>query len=406
VKKIHIGFLSFLILLLVFSLQIGPISSYAFKENSSDPKFGFNVMNWTRLNWIQRPRVILLLKQLKVDWVRMPFPWVFIERKKGDPNFTKQDKMIDAMHKEGMKTLLFCGGSPPWAAARHAKGEAIPPRNPKDYANFLGVAAARYKGKGIAWEIWNEPNTPHYWGDELSTPEEYMKLLRPVYKAIKNADPDALVVGGCVLIQFMNEPKYSYLKGLLEKGLLDYCDIVSVHIYPIEREDAIKQFDDALSIVESMVREYGDHPIWLTELGLGSSRFAKEKATSLFKQKGLTEKQVEEVFDIPATKIIFSPLKEVPKILKVQLRLNPVLKEKLKKCNLTLDDLFEVSDNARVDTQKEQADLLEAAYNWSKKHRMFWFQLFDIAFSHGVVDKEYYVKQSFKRLKTLNQKKR
>jgi len=405
-SKRELFLFSIFILSILILFVARPLTLHADKDSSLKPKFGFNVMNWTRLNRAQRPRVILLLKQLDVDWVRLPFPWVFLERKEGKPNFTAQDKMIKAMHKEGIKTLLFVGGAPKWAAARRAKGEAIPPKDPQDYANFLKESAARYKGKNIAWEIWNEPNTSHYWGDQLSTPEEYMKLLRPAYQAIKEADPDAIVVGGCVLIQFMNEPKYSYLEGLLEAGLLDYCDVVSVHIYPIEREDALKQFDKALSIVESMVREYGDHPIWITELGLGSSRFSKKEAKNLFKQKGLTAKQINEVFSIPATKIIFSPVKEMPKMLKMQLRLNPVLKQKLSRFDLTIDDLFDVSEKARIDTQSEQADLLEAAYNWSKKHRMFWFQLFDIAFSHGVVDKEYRLKESFKKLQALNRSNR
>jgi len=388
--------------ILVFVPQTLP--SYAEGGNSFNPDFGFNVLYWTKLNWLQKPKVLLLLKQLDVDWVRLPFPWVFIERTKGKPNFTEQDKMIAAMHEEGIKTLLFVGGSPPWAATHRAKGEAIPPKNPNDYAEFLKKAASRYRGKEIAWEIWNEPNTPHYWGDRQSTPEDYMRLLRPAYTAIKQTDPGATVVGGCVLIQFMNEPKYSYLRGLLEAGLLDYCDVISVHIYPIEKENAAKQFNEALSMVESMVREYGDTPIWVTELGLGSSRFSKEEATILLKQKGLTQKQIEEVFAIAATKLIFSPMKSIPRVYKLKFRLNKPLKKKLAKYGLTVDDLFDISEKARIDTQGDQADFLENAFLESKVHKMFWFQLYDIAFSHGVVDGQYSPKQSFERLRALNQK--
>ena len=243
-------------------------------------KFGFHIFpilqmtTWGQIDKSKSDKLFSALEDLDADWIRMGINWIQAEPIKGTLSLDIQDKLIDNFVEKNVNVLVFTGGAPPWAA-QEASGtyEAIPPKNPEDYADYLSRIVTRYKGKVSAWEVWNEPSAPHYWGGRQSTPEEYMALLKPAYAAIKNADPNTKVVGGCVLIQFLiNDPDYTYLDGLLEQGLLDYSDIVSVHIYPKETPDAPEKFEEVLAIVEEKVRAYGDHKIWVTEVGRASVR--------------------------------------------------------------------------------------------------------------------------------------
>src|SRR6185503_20320266 len=57
---------------------------------------------------------------------------------------------------------------------------------------FVAQTAARYRGKGIVWEVWNEPDT-WYW---KGTPAQYAELLARAYTQIKAVDPAATVALG------------------------------------------------------------------------------------------------------------------------------------------------------------------------------------------------------------------
>jgi hypothetical protein len=111
-----------------------------------------------------------------------------------------------------------------------------PPNNYQDYADFLTALASRYKGKIGAYAIWNEPNLAREWCDNVPNPEEYAKLLKVAYSAIKSADPDAIVIsaglsptGGPMPIAMEDT---EYLRQIYEiaGGSLDgYTDIVGAH---------------------------------------------------------------------------------------------------------------------------------------------------------------------------------
>lgn len=86
------------------------------------------------------------------------------------------------------------------------------------------------------WEVDNEPNP------EIP-PKEYVAACRVVYETIKRIDPEARIYGGvlasleCMLPKAKGgkepypDPNSCYLDGLLEAGLLDVCDVFSVHTY-------------------------------------------------------------------------------------------------------------------------------------------------------------------------------
>jgi hypothetical protein len=104
-----------------------------------------------------------------------------------------------------------------------------------------------------AWEIANEPEMT-WWGGPIS-PADYMSMVREAHGLIKAANKDARLVGPAV---GATSEGVAYLKSLIEMGLLQYVDAISVHYYEFHKS---KRLDDVKRIVA------GRKPIWITETG-------------------------------------------------------------------------------------------------------------------------------------------
>ena len=100
------------------------------------------------------------------------------------------------------------------------------PQNPADYADFVRYVAGRYAGRVSAWEVWNEENTQRFWSTGPS-PSSYVPLLQAAYPAVKQADPNALVVFGGV-----SQNDYAFIEGAYAAGAKGYFDVMAVHPYP------------------------------------------------------------------------------------------------------------------------------------------------------------------------------
>lgn len=104
-----------------------------------------------------------------------------------------------------------------------------------------------------AWEIANEPEMS-WWGGPIA-PGDYMKMLRDAHAIIRSAQPDARIVAPAI---GANEEGVAYLRQLIDSGLLEYVDAVSVHYYVFHRTQQ-------LEAVKQLVA--GRKPIWITETG-------------------------------------------------------------------------------------------------------------------------------------------
>lgn len=108
-----------------------------------------------------------------------------------------------------------------------------------------------------AWEIANEPEMT-WWGGPIPA-ASYMQMLREAHALIRSANPDARLVGPAV---GANPEGVAYLKSLVELGLLDLVDAVSVHYYPFHRSTQLAEVKQVVS---------GRKPVWITETGWTSA---------------------------------------------------------------------------------------------------------------------------------------
>lgn len=86
--------------------------------------------------------------------IRYDMMWEQVEQQKGVYDFRTFDRLLSQMSAKGIHPLFILDYGNPLYGERALRTEEARAA----FARFAGAAAARYKGKGVIWEIWNEPN--------------------------------------------------------------------------------------------------------------------------------------------------------------------------------------------------------------------------------------------------------
>jgi hypothetical protein len=146
----------------------------------------------------------------------------------------------------------------PFAADMARKGIrvlALLPWYSKDTAGWPAYVAKQLRATPAvpAWEIANEPEMS-WWGGPIA-PEAYMKMLRDARALIKATNADARIVGPAI---GADPDGVAYLGKLVDLGLLDLVDAVSIHYYPFHHSTQLAEVERVLA---------GRRPIWITETG-------------------------------------------------------------------------------------------------------------------------------------------
>ncbi|UCH34370.1 MAG: cellulase family glycosylhydrolase, partial [Armatimonadota bacterium] len=154
-------------------------------------------------------------------FIRMDFTWAAIEKEKGVYGFEPYDQLTDGLEKRGIRALYILDyGNSLYESDQSVRTE----EGRQAFARFAAAAAGRYRGRGIIWELWNEPNIG-FWKPQPSV-DDYMKLAKAVFPAIRQADAGAL----CVAPATSGIPM-DFLEECFRQGLLDLVDGVTVHPY-------------------------------------------------------------------------------------------------------------------------------------------------------------------------------
>lgn len=169
-------------------------------------------------------------------WVRMDFSWAATERQKGVYNWSDYDTFTTELQQHGLRAYyIFCYGNSLYeqneastnpvthkadfvtASPQHAESIAA-------FARWAGAAAAHFRGRGVVWEIWNEPNIS-FWRPRPDV-AQYSALALATAKAVRAADPQA-----CIVAPACSGFNWKFLEAFFQSGALEYLDGVSVHPY-------------------------------------------------------------------------------------------------------------------------------------------------------------------------------
>jgi len=161
----------------------------------SSPDYGAQVFVWWREEI--RDRDLDLMKDGGFNWIKQAFSWESIEGAgRGRYDWSIADQVVTHANERRLKILARLSLDPDlrgfWAGD--------PPQNGDAFAEFAGALAARYNcqpgavGCIQAYQIWNEPNLAREWGGKRPNPAEYAQFLGKAYRAIKAANPNAIVI--------------------------------------------------------------------------------------------------------------------------------------------------------------------------------------------------------------------
>lgn len=198
------------LIVILFSLfasatDVRPLSAAPLPPPPTNP-FGMllTVRNWpwsTPSGWIN---TINLVDTLGHSQARVPVVWAVSEPQPGQINFnTSNDQHIQDIEERGMRPFitLFVGRG--WMNGRaSSSARSYPPSdlstiwNPeygysRTYYTFLKQFFSHYQGRFDYVAIENEMNSSLFWG---GTADQYIRLIRTAYKAIKETDPSVKVV--------------------------------------------------------------------------------------------------------------------------------------------------------------------------------------------------------------------
>lgn len=125
--------------------------------------------------------------------------WSSLEPKKGEYNWKNLDRLVDLIlsASPNTKILLHVRSQAPWAIEKPCdqyKNAEMPAQNSADWEEFMEKLASEYKGRITMYALSNEAASPVNWGGcETNPSETYASMLRSMYKAVKKADPNALI---------------------------------------------------------------------------------------------------------------------------------------------------------------------------------------------------------------------
>jgi GH35 family endo-1,4-beta-xylanase len=178
-------------------------------------------------------RDLKLVQDAGFRWVKQEIPWREVEgAAKGAWQWQTGDRIMAQIDAHNLKTIVRLGSQPAWAA-NIPMPEIGPPDNLQDFYDYVFAVASRYKGRVDAYQIWNEPNLAREWGNRPPNPVEYVELLKVGYRAVKDADPQAVVISAGLAPTTRNDavamPDVYFIQGMYEAGGAPYFDALGVH---------------------------------------------------------------------------------------------------------------------------------------------------------------------------------
>ncbi len=263
--------------------DVGPAPAPVIR-NLADPTHDYGIAAGTELLDLDEEALqkrLAAIQAVGVGWLRLDVAWDKVQPSGPTTyDWSAYDRVITAVGKHQLKMIGTLKSAPGWA--KSACTGPCPFANSSQFAAFAARAAARYQPKGLQiWEVWSEPNTEGGW---LAKPDAtaYAKLLQVTYPAIRQANPQAIVISGGLSphpTDDENIAEIDYLPQLYANGAKNYFDAVGAHpnTYPFIPSHNSQQGWSRLSQTADNLRatmtKNGDEAkkIWLTEFGAPTS---------------------------------------------------------------------------------------------------------------------------------------
>ena len=192
-------------------------------------------------------------------WVRMDFAWAGIEKQgaKGVYDFSAYDRLLASLDRYKIRAILILD----YGNDLYEQGSPKSPSARAAFAKFAAAAVKHFHGRGVLWEMWNEPNGG-FWTPRANV-EEYIQLALDTGRALKAAAPDELYIGPAT-----SGMDFTFIEKCFQAGLLRYWDAVSFHPYrDSSPETAIPDFNHVKALIAQYAPAGKSVPILSGEWG-------------------------------------------------------------------------------------------------------------------------------------------
>ena len=164
------------------------------------------------------------------------------------------------------------------------------------WATHVSAIAERYGPDGTFWtahpelepqplrayQVWNEPNLPVYWRPALDA-AGYLRLVRLTRARVRRVDPTASIVLAGLPDSRLGTPILEYLRAIYAvPGARSLFDVVALNPYADDAAGVLRK----LNAVRAHMDRRGDQrtPIWITEIGWGTSGLPSPFRTTKYGQ--------------------------------------------------------------------------------------------------------------------------
>lgn len=168
------------------------------------------------------PGEMKMIAEAGFRWVRMDFKWDVTEHERGQYDFSPYDRLMASLDQHQLRPLFILDyGNPLYTvdmAVRTVEARAA-------FARWAVAAAKHFSGRGVLWEIFNEPNVKLFWPPQPDV-DEYAALALEVGKAFRAHVPNERLIGPAI-----SGVEFGFLESCFQANLLQYWHAVSVHPY-------------------------------------------------------------------------------------------------------------------------------------------------------------------------------
>jgi hypothetical protein len=263
-------------------LALGAAAGPAMAEtgDAAEPRLGISVNRIFNDTWFDQDFVDEHLAEVRAAGIRLARTdafWMTVEEEPPDEDgvhtydWAFTDFAASNLTEYGVQWLPILDYSALWAGTQ---GEHSPPKDLDDYAAYAQAFAERYGRGGDFWElhpelpempvttyeIWNEPNGAWFWNPQPD-PERYADMYTRARAAIKEVDPDAIVmIGGLVPWNDFVRPLFRALGESRTEA-----DAIGFHPYAPTPADVFHEVRSFRATLDDLGQR--SLPIYITEIG-------------------------------------------------------------------------------------------------------------------------------------------
>lgn len=141
-----------------------------------------------------KPGEVKMIADAGFRWIRTDFIWEVTERERGQYDFSAYDRLLKQLDDSHIRALFILDYGNPL----YTQGKAVrTPEARAAFARWAIAAAGHFSGRGVTWELFNEPNIKMFWPPQPDA-EEYNALAQEVGRAFRASVPNEQLIGPAV----------------------------------------------------------------------------------------------------------------------------------------------------------------------------------------------------------------